>query len=372
MSSTKTKKPLVPQNIESLVPYPPGKPIEELERELGITGSIKLASNENPLGPSPRAVAAMQKVLANLHRYPDGSGYYLRQKLAQKYGYPEEWFVLGTGSNEIIELLLRTFLGRDEEVLTSRTSFAVYAIITQACGGRITEVPMTDDLRFDLPAIAAQINERTKLIFLTNPNNPTGTYYTKAEFEAFLAHVPADCLVAIDEAYFEFVDADDYPNGLDYLRERPNLIVMRTFSKIYGLAGVRLGFGIAHPEVVGYMNRVRQPFNVNMLAQVAGIAALEDDDFVRHAQETNRKGLSYLYAELDKLGLSYVRTVTNFFLIKGPVPGRKIYDALLREGVIVRPLENYGLPQYFRINVGTMEENVRFITTLAKVLPTLT
>lgn len=368
--STKAKKPLVPQHIASLIPYPPGKPIDELERELGISGSIKLASNENPLGPSPKAVKAMQAVLSGLHRYPDGSGYYLRNKLAEKFGFPADWFALGTGSNEIIELLLRCFLGKDEEVLTSKTSFAVYAIITQAVGGKITEVPMKD-LRFDLPAIAAHINERTKIIFLTNPNNPTGTYYTKAEFDAFLEKVPDDCLVAVDEAYFEFVDAKDYPNGLDYLSGRPNLIVMRTFSKIYGLAGVRLGFAVAHPQIIDFMNRVRQPFNVNLLAQVAGVAALDDDEFVRKSQENNREGLAYLYGELGRLGFSYVPTVTNFFLIEGPVPGRQIYDKLLREGVIVRPLENYGLPKYFRVNVGTPAENRRFIAALEKVLPQL-
>ncbi len=363
-------KKLVPPNIESLIPYPPGKPIEELERELGVRNSIKLASNENPLGPSPKAVAAMQAALPHLHRYPDGSGFYLRRKLAEKYGFPDDWFALGTGSNELIELILRTFLGRDEEVLTSRTSFAVYAIITQAVGGRITEVPMRD-LTFDLEAIAEAITPRTKIIFLTNPNNPTGTYYARDAFEAFLARVPEDCLVVVDEAYLEFVEAADYPNGLDYLREHANLIVLRTFSKIYGLAGVRLGFGVAHPSIVGYINRVRQPFNVNSLAQVAGVAALDDDEFVEHSRRNNSDGLAYLYAELQRLGLTYVPTVTNFFLIKGPVPGRQIYERLLRVGVIVRPLDNYGLPEYFRINVGTPEENRRFVDALEAVLPTL-
>ncbi len=365
------KKPLVPPHVESLVPYPPGKPIEELERELGISGTIKLASNENPIGPSPKAIEAMQKALAGLHRYPDGSGYYLREKLSQKYGYPADWFALGTGSNELIELLLRTFLAPGkEEVLTSKTSFAVYAIITQAMGGTITEVPMRD-LRFDLEAIAAAIKPQTKLIFLTNPNNPTGTYYTKAEFDRFLTHVPDDCLVCIDEAYFEFVDAVDYPNGLDYVKTRPNLMVMRTFSKIYGLAGVRIGFGVANPKIIDYMNRVRQPFNVNSLAQAGALAALDDDAFVRKSQENNRDGLQYLYAELDRLGYTYVPTVTNFFLIQGPVAGRLIYERLLREGVIVRPLDNYGLPDYFRINVGTPEENRRFVGALERITPQL-
>jgi histidinol-phosphate aminotransferase len=353
------------------VPYPPGKPIEELERELGIQGSIKLASNENPLGPSPKAVAAMQAALAGLHRYPDGSGYYLRNKLAAKFGFPADWFMLGTGSNEIIELLLRTFLGAGEEVLTSKTSFAVYAIITQAVGGKITEVPM-QNLRFDLAAIAAAITPRTKLIFLTNPNNPTGTYYTQAEFDAFLTKVPPDCLVAVDEAYFEFVGAADFPNGLDYVREHENVIVLRTFSKIYGLAGVRLGFGVAHPRIVDFVNRVRQPFNVNLLAQVAGVAALDDDEFVKRSQDSNRAGLAYLYAELTRLGYEYVPTVTNFFLIRGKAPGRKIYDGLLRLGVIVRPLENYGLPAYFRVTVGTPAENERFIRALETIGPALT
>lgn len=364
------KKDLVPPHIESLVPYPPGKPIEELERELGIQNSIKLASNENPLGPSPKAVAAMQAALLNLHRYPDGSGYYLREKLAQKYDFPSDWFVLGTGSNEIIELLLRTFLRQGEEVLTSATSFAVYAIITQAMGGKIHEVPMKD-LRFDLDALASHINPRTKIIFLTNPNNPTGTYSTRLEFEKFLAQVPGDCIVAVDEAYFEFVEAADYPNALHYVKNFPNLVVLRTFSKIYGLAGIRLGFGVAHPEITGYIHRVRQPFNVNSLAQAAGMAALDDEEFVLRSQVNNREGLAYLFREFKRLGLECVPTVTNFFLAKGPVAGKVIYDHLLREGVIVRALVNYGLPDYFRVNVGTPEENQRLVSTLQRILPAL-
>lgn len=368
--STEVKKPLVPHHIETLVPYPPGKPIEELERELGVTHSIKLASNENPLGPSPRAVEAIAKALPELHRYPDGSGYYLRNKLSEKFGRPPEEFILGNGSNEIIELILRTYLGQGDEVLTSATSFAVYAIITQAMGGKITEVPMKD-LRFDLEAMAAELRERTRVVFLTNPNNPTGTYNTRDEVIRFLDQVPSDCLVAIDEAYFEFVTAADFPDGLALLDRYPNLIVLRTFSKIYGLAGLRLGYGVANAEITGYLNRVRQPFNVNSLAQVAGLAALDDDDFVKRSQENNQAGLDYLYSELEKLGCSCVPTVTNFFLIKGPVPGRLIYEGLLREGVIARPLENYGLPEYFRINVGTPAENQRFIETLSRILPTL-
>jgi histidinol-phosphate aminotransferase len=368
--STDVKKPGVPAHIESLVPYPPGKPIEELERELGITHSIKLASNENPLGPSPKAVEAMRQALDGLHRYPDGSGYYLRQRLATKFGLPAEMFILGNGSNELIELLLRTYLGADDEVLTSETSFAVYAIITQAMGGRITEVPMKD-LRFDLPAMAARLNSRTRLVFLTNPNNPTGTYNTRAEIEEFLAQVPSDTLVGLDEAYFEFVTASDYPDGLSLLARFPNLVVLRTFSKIYGLAGVRLGYGVAQPEVINYLNRVRQPFNVNLLAQVAGLAALDDDDFVERSKRNNTEGLAFLYAELARLGLSTVPTVANFFLIKGPVKGRVIYERLLREGVIVRSMDNYGLPEYFRVNVGTPAENQRFVAALERILPTL-
>lgn len=360
----------VPKHIETLVPYPPGKPIEELERELGISGSIKLASNENPLGPSPKALAAIERAVKNLHRYPDGSGYYLRQKLSAKYGFAPSQFVLGNGSNEIIELLLRTFLSPGDEVLTSTTSFAVYAIITQAMGAKITEVPMKE-LRFDLDAIAQHLTERTRVVFLTNPNNPTGTYNTRVEVEAFLAHVPDDCLVAIDEAYFEFVDAPDYPNGFELLPRYPNLVVVRTFSKIYGLAGLRLGYAVADSRLVDYINRVRQPFNVNALALAAGEAALDDDEFVQLSRENNRCGLAYLYTQLDRLGLRYVPTAANFFLIEGPVPGKTIYDRLLREGVIVRPLVNYGLPQYFRVNVGTPDENRRFIAALEKILPEL-
>ncbi len=368
--SIDARKPSVPPHIETLVPYPPGKPIEELERELGVTNSIKLASNENPLGPSPRAVAAMRDALEKMHRYPDGSNFYLREKLAKKFGKPADWFLLGNGSNEIIELLLRTYLREGDEVLTSRSAFAVYAIIAQAIGGKTVEVPLKD-MRFDLDAMAAALNERTRVVFLTNPNNPTGTYNTRDELTAFLDKVPTDVVVALDEAYFEFIDEDDYPDGLALLDRYPNLIVFRTFSKIYGLAGLRIGYAVAHPQLLDFMHRVRQPFNVNAVAQAGALAALDDDEFVLRSRENNNQGLRYLYGQLDRLGLSYVRSPANFFLVKGPVPGREVYEALLREGVIVRPVANYGLPEYFRVNVGTPEENRRFIETLERILPGL-
>lgn len=360
-------KKLAREGVEELVPYPPGKPIEELERELGIKGSIKLASNENPLGPSPLAVKAIMARLGVLNRYPDGSGYYLKEKLSTKYGVAQGQIILGNGSNELIELIIRTFLSSGEEVIQAFPTFLVYEKIVKGAGGRMVSTPLSG-FRIDLKAISAAVTPRTKVIFINNPNNPTGSILLEDEMRRFLEAIRQDVIVALDEAYIEFVSDRKVADGLALLRDYPLLFVLRTFSKLYGLAGLRIGFGFGSARLVDYMNRVRQPFNANALAQVAATAALDDEAFVAKTLNLVRDGLSYLYARLEEMGITYVPTHTNFFLIQVPGGAKKTYDAMLREGVIVRSMDSYGLPDYIRINVGLPEENERFIRALKKVL----
>jgi len=356
----------VSENIKSLVPYPPGKPIEELERELGITGSIKLASNENPLGPSPKAVEAVSKVLAGLHRYPDGSCYYLKEKLSGILGVPHEMITFGNGSNEIIELLIRAYLEPGDEAIMGNPSFAVYPIAVKSVGGVSIEVPLKD-MRHDLAAMAARITPRTRIIFIANPNNPTGTMVSDGEFREFMRSVPENVIVCMDEAYYEFVTAKDFPDTLSYIKEGAPVLMLRTFSKIYGLAGLRVGYGVAHADIMDYMNRVRQPFNVNSLAQAAAIAALDDDGHLQRTRKNNEEGLRFLLGELRGLGFECVDTQANFFLVKVG-DGKGVYDALLRKGVIVRPMASYSLPEYIRVTVGLPEENRRFLASFKEVV----
>ena len=360
-------KKLTHKGIEDLIPYPPGKPIEELERELGITGSIKLASNENPLGPSPIAVRAIMAKASTLNRYPDGSGYYLKNMLSKKFGVPFEQIVLGNGSNEIIELIIRTFLSPTEHVVQAFPTFLVYEKIVKGAGGRIISVPLSD-FRIDLNRMAEAITPETKIVFICNPNNPTGSVLRMDEMRYFLDRIPKDIIVALDEAYIEFVSDEKAANGLDFLSDYPLLFVLRTFSKLYGLAGLRIGYGFASEKLVDYINRVRQPFNAGTLAQAAATAALEDVEFVSRTLKLVREGLLYLYSELDHMGLEYIPTQTNFFLIKVPGGGKKVFERMLKQGVIVRAMDAYGLQDYIRINAGLPEENERFIKTLKKVL----
>ncbi len=362
---------LVPPHIAAIEPYPPGKPMEELERELGIAGSIKLASNENPLGPSPKALEALREKLGTLHRYPDGSGYYLRRRIAEKFKVPMDGVVLGNGSNEIIELVIRTFVRPGLEVIVPNPSFLVYRLSVQCVGGTVVSVPLRD-MRIDLEGVLKAVTDRTRLIFINNPNNPTGTVLPKSEFEAFLDRVPPDVLLVIDEAYIEFADPEKTFAGLDYLHRRgPWIVVARTFSKAYGLAGLRVGYGVMDPAVADYLHRVRQPFNVSTPAQAAALAALDDDAFLEKSRALVREELPRLYERLLEMGLEALPTQANFFLIRMPVDAKVIYQAMLREGVIVRAMNAYGLPDYIRINVGTPEENGRFLRTLNKVLQDL-
>jgi len=357
----------VREGVEGLIPYPPGKPIEELERELGISGSIKLASNENPLGPSPLAVQAIKNHLGRLNRYPDGSGYYLKARLSETYHLPFDRIILGNGSNELIELVVRTFLSEGDHAVQAFPTFLVYEKIITGAGGRITSVPLSD-LCVDLNGIRDAIRPETKIIFINNPNNPTGSAVSKDALVQFLKEIAQDIVVALDEAYIEFVTDETVARGIEILDEHPSLFVLRTFSKLYGLAGLRIGYGFGKPWMIDYMNRVRQPFNANSLAQAAAAAALGDDRFVAETLETIRQGLAYLYRKLDEMGLEYIPTQTNFFLIKTPGGGKRLYESMLRQGVIIRAMDSYGLPDYIRVCVGLPEENERFIETLKRVL----
>lgn len=354
---------LVPDWIRTLIPYQPGKPIDELEREYGVSNSIKIASNENPLGPSPRALAAAQTALPELHRYPDGDAFYLKRRLSEVRGVHRDQLIIGNGSNEIIELIIRTFLRPGEEVIVAEHAFAIYEIVTQAAAGRAVRVPHRGFF-FDLEAMAAAVTPRTRIVFLDNPNNPTGTIYFREAFERFLARVPPRVVVVVDDAYAEFVNDVRYPNSLEYHAPDRALVTLRTFSKIYGLAGLRIGYGVAPVELVDAMNRVRAPFNANSLAQVAAVAALDDTEHVRRTQEVVWSGLAELQAGLDRLGIAYAPSWGNFIMAE---LGAGAFEKLLYEGIIVRPMEGYGFPGYARVTVGLPEENQRFLRALEKL-----
>jgi len=359
-------KKLAGQNIADLIPYKPGKPIKELERELGISDSVKLASNENPVGCSPKVNQAISDFLPEISRYPLGDVFYLRQSVADFYNVSGEKLLFGTGSNEIIELAIRTFLSDGEHVLSPAPSFSVYGIISQAAGKSCKWVPVKDNFKFDFDALTEAIEPTTRMIFLANPNNPTGEYFTKEELGSFMQRVPEDIIVVMDEAYVEYVDAPDFPDTLSMLDDYKNLFIMRTFSKAYGLASVRVGYVIACEEAIDLMNRVRQPFNTNMIAQVAAKAAIEDCEHLQKVIKENKDGKEYLYSEFEKLGLKYVPTQANFILVNVQ-EGERVFNELLKEGVIVRYL-GPGLSEWIRASVGTMEENRVFADKLNKVL----
>jgi len=360
-------KQLMRKCIEKLTPYPPGKPIEEVERELGIVGSIKLASNENPLGPSPKAIKAIKENINSIHRYPDGSCYYLRQKLSKKFELPMKNIILGNGSNELIKLVVHTYLSPGEEVILPFPTFLMYEKIVQSFAGKIMTVPLFN-FSIDLQAIRAAVTSKTKIIIINNPNNPTGMGLNKKDILEFLHSLPSDVIVILDEAYIEFSKDPNIASSLKFLESYPLLVVLRTFSKIYGLAGLRIGYGFASETVAASMNLVRQPFNVNYLAQVGALAALDDHKFVEKTITLIQDGLGFLYSQLNRIGLEYIPTQTNFFLIKTPLGANETFQRMLKEGVIVRSMESFGLNDYIRINVGLPEENERFITTLEKVL----
>lgn len=356
----------LPEYIRTLVPYEPGKPIEEVEREYGIANSIKLASNENPLGPSPKALAAIRAKLDDLNLYPDGDCFYLKSGLAEKLGVAPEQLIFGNGSNEIIELAVRAFLRPGDHAVMARQAFVVYQLIVQAVGGKSVQVPLRE-YTHDLTAIAAAVTADTKMVFLANPNNPTGTIYRRAEWEQFLAKVPQDVLLIVDEAYFEYVQDPGYPDSLKYQSDSRPMLTLRTFSKLYGLAGLRVGYGVGPREIIAMMQRVRQPFNVNAPAQWAALAALGDGDHVQRSLAVNREGLEFLAGEFKKLGLEFVPSHGNFVLVRVG-KGQEVFKQLLSQGVIVRPMGGYQFPEHVRVTVGTMDENRKFVGALEKVI----
>lgn len=354
----------VNEHILDLNPYEPGKPLEELERELGIRGSIKLASNENPIGPSPLAVAAMRDEIDGVHRYPDGASFALRAAVAGRLGVSEAQLVFGCGADEILELLAKVLLGPGREVVYAWPSFAMYPLVAKGMGSTARAVPLDSDLVHDLDAIAAAIGPETRLVILCNPNNPTGTSFGRDAFEAFMARVPDDVVVCVDEAYYEYMRRADSPDAVAWTRRRPGTVVMRTFSKIYGLAGMRVGYAIADEELAGFLHRARHPFNVNRLAEVAAVAALDDTEHVAEAQRLNAEGAQTLARELAALGIETWPTDANFLLAR---TGPGTYDALLKEGVIVRPLHGFGMDDCVRITIGLPAENERVVEALRKL-----
>jgi len=358
---------LVPSHILALNPYEPGKPIEEVEREFGIKNSIKLASNENPLGPSPKALASIKKSLRRIHLYPDSTTYYLKQELSKRLKVSEKNLIIGNGSNEIIELIARTFLNPQLESVIANQAFIVYQMIVQAVGGQKVMVPLKN-YTHNLLGMAEKITKNTRLIFIANPNNPTGTIVGFEVFEQFLNLIPEDVIVVLDEAYHEYVTDKNYPNSIQYLSSRNNLIILRTFSKIYGLAGLRIGYGIANPEVIELLNKVRQPFNVNSVAQIAALASLSDENHVKRSLENNEEGKFFLYREFERLGLSYVPTSANFILLHCDQDCSILSRKLLKLGVIVRPMKGYDFPNSVRVTIGLPKENKIFISALEKVL----
>ncbi|MBI4387672.1 MAG: histidinol-phosphate transaminase [Candidatus Omnitrophica bacterium] len=354
--------------IDEITPYEPGKPIEEVERELGISNVVKLASNENPLGPSRKALRAIRHVLQKIHRYPDGGSFYLKQKLSHEFGVSTDQLILGNGSNEIIELLTRGFLGAGDRVIASEMSFLVYPILTKVCGGEFVAVPMKD-FRYDLKGILNRIDERTRLIFIANPNNPTGSYVTNDEVEDFLSKVPRDVIVCFDEAYYDFVNASDFPYTLFHVKaNKPNVILLRTFSKSYGLAGLRIGYGIANARLISYLNKIRQPFNINLLAQVAASAALDDKRFLWRTRRLIQREKLYLYRKFEQFGIHYIPTQANFILFDTGCDTTSVFEALLKRGVIVRVMKAYGLSNHIRVTIGKRSENRALIRALRQVL----
>jgi len=357
------------RGLEFIKPYVPGKPIEEVKREYGLDDVIKMASNENPLGVSPKALAAMQAALSRLNHYPDAASYEFRSALAEHFDVDMSQVAVGNGADDLILELSMAYLEDGDEVVVSRSSFPMYDIHATAMRARMVKTSLTSEYGIDLDAMASAITERTKIVYVCNPNNPTGTIVRAAEVDAFIQRVPKSVLIVIDEAYYEMVDSDSFPNSLAYIKEgRKNVFVLRTFSKVYGLAGIRIGYGFAHSDSISTLFKIKPPFNVNVLAQAAGIAALQDSDFVTQSVDTNKIARQILYRELDRLGLSYADSHTNFILFRIGPNAADVQQSLLKRGVIVRPCSGYDLPEFLRVSIGTPAQNERFIMTLSEVL----
>ena len=349
-------------DIASLVPYVPGKPIEELQRELGLPRAIKLASNENPIGPSPKALAVLAETASTLHRYPDGGAFRLRGALAHRWKVTPDQVILGNGSDELLGLLARAFLSPGDEAIMAEHTFVIYKMEAQAAHGVVVEVPQKN-WHHNLPAMAAAITDKTRLLFVCNPNNPTGTMATKAEVSALMAHVPDHVVVVFDEAYYEYVRHPEFPESIDYVKAGRPVIVLRTFSKIYGLAGLRIGYGMTSPEITGYLNRIRPPFNANSMAQQAALAALEDEAHVTASRSLTHSEMDKVRRGLQRLGFEALPSEANFLYFDAKKDGREVFNALLREGIIVRHIQGSML----RVTIGLPDENQLFLNALESV-----
>jgi histidinol-phosphate aminotransferase len=363
---------LANSGVQALTPYLPGKPVEELERELGISHIVKLASNENPLGPSEIALDAIKAELPHLTRYPDGNGFVLKQRLTHYYldkgcAFGVDQITLGNGSNDVLELIARAFVSREDEVIFSEYAFAVYPLVTQALGAKAVVTP-AKEWGHDLEAMVSAVTEKTKLIFIANPNNPTGTSFGSEVWERFMRRIPERVIVVLDEAYSEYMAGRDSLNGLSYIRQYPNLVVTRTFSKAFGLASLRVGYAISSVVIADVLNRIRQPFNANSLALVAAVAMLKETDYLRKSREINNAGMEQFIDGLDRLGLFYIPSAGNFVAVDVQCDAMVLFQSLLAQGVIVRPIGNYGMPTFLRVSIGLSLENERFLKALKKVL----
>ncbi len=355
------------KEIFSLKPYVPGKPIDEVKRELGLEDIIKLASNENPLGASPKAIQAIEDSLNQLHLYPDSNCFHLKKRLSDFLGMPENCILIGNGSDELLKLIAETFLNKEDEVIYGDPSFVEYEFTAKIMGAKCIAVPLLD-FKYDLEAVLAAVNEKTKIVYICNPNNPTGTIVTADELKDFVLRLPDDVIVIFDEAYYEYNENPQFLSGLEYVKEGRNAIVLRTFSKIYGLAALRVGYGLSTPEIVGAIERVMEPFNVNSLAQSGAIAALDDIKHINKGYQVNSQGKKYLYGEFEKMGLNYVKTDANFIFVDTGKDSQEVFHKLLKMGVIIRTGDIFGFPSFIRVTVGTMEENQRFIESLKTIL----
>jgi len=363
--------PEIRKALEQIKPYVPGKPIEEVERELGIKDVIKMASNENPLGPSPKAMEALQRALTKLNFYPDGASYYLRQAIAEHNGVDAGQVLVGNGSDEIIKMIAETFINPGDQAVIAKPTFSEYDFAVTLMGGESRLVDCVD-FRHDLKGMLKAITPQTKIVFICNPNNPTGTIVSKTQIQEFMSQLPEGVLVVFDEAYYEYVDDPAYVSGLEFVRQGlKNVIVLRTFSKIYGLSGLRVGYGLAHPELIQWINRAREPFNVNLLGQIGARAALADQEFLAESRAQNAAGKAFLYNCFEEMGLKYWLTQTNFIWVQIKTDSQSVFQKLLREGVIIRTGDIFGFPDFIRVTIGTEEQNKGFITALKKVLETV-
>jgi len=361
---------LIRRGLEDIKPYEPGRPISLVEKELGITKAIKLASNESPYGPFPEVIEAMKAKLSNLNRYPDGGSTFLREKIAEKLDVPLKNIMVGHGSNELLRLIANVLLNPEDEAVAASPSFIVYPTVVKLMNAKLIEVPLKAH-RHDLQAMSDAITKRTKIVFICNPNNPTGTIVTKGEVDSFMESIPDKVVVVFDEAYYELVRDESYPSGLDYINGKNPVVVLRTFSKVHGLAGCRVGYGIAPDFIVEAVNKVREPFNVNSVGQAAAIRSLDCEDKVEERSRLNYEGLRYLYSEFERLGLKYIPSHANFVLVDIGVDDRLASKELMKRGVIVRSGDIFGYPNYLRVTVGTPDENARFIAELEGVRKTL-